>query len=66
MTAKDKPTLRENRNGENGPYIQEWWCDPPALGKLFDVTREEWAEDPETGLPLRKVHAVKLFSWQKK
>lgn len=50
------PVLTEECRDEWGPYVQEWYCEPPPAGVSYIVARESWltAATP----PVRMIHEI--------
>lgn len=50
--------LREKlRDGSCISWVQEWYCQVPADGASYMVTRDEWSQ--EDGLAVRRVYEVR-------
>jgi hypothetical protein len=61
MTGKParEPVLTERKTDEYGPYVQEWYCEPPGAGVRYRVIYETWLTAVRP--PVRMIRKIELL-----
>jgi hypothetical protein len=56
MTDEPKPFLSEQVTDVHGSHRRDWYCQPPAEGTVFHVTRSTWTPDGK----VQKVYEIRI------